>query len=196
MARIPRTTIMRRRSDANKVVEKVVADYFSGLNFGFIGSHGAQSEQAGKHDWKLAFLDLVWQQAEWRRPRAAAAERRLCRRAAEQPRLLQCLCRLSEQQQRPGDGRLWLSLHRPARESFGVSRRQHDPDDDHPARRFRVPSVGMGHHRPLAEYADVRGPARRPHPVLDAHGHRRRNGDFLGREHLFGRHDDHRRHDR
>ena len=80
--------------------------------------------------------------------------------AAAQPgraRLLQRVRRLSEQQQHPGDGRLRLSLHGPARESVGASRRQHDPDDDHPARRWRNASVRLGHHRPRADYADVRG---------------------------------------
>ncbi len=62
-ARIPPTP-SRVGSDTNKVVQKIVADYFSGLNFGFIGSHGAQSEHAGTDDWKLALLDLVRQQAE------------------------------------------------------------------------------------------------------------------------------------
>ncbi len=49
--------------NASGVVAKAVADYFAGLNFGFIGSNDDQPEHAGTHDWKLALIDLVWQSA-------------------------------------------------------------------------------------------------------------------------------------
>ena len=44
----PAYTICAACSDANKVVEKVVADYFSGLNFGLIGSHAPNPNAPGQ----------------------------------------------------------------------------------------------------------------------------------------------------
>lgn len=44
----PTYTICNACSDPNKVVQKVVADYFSGLNFGFIGSNVSNPNALGK----------------------------------------------------------------------------------------------------------------------------------------------------
>ena len=44
----PAYTICAACSDSNKVVEKVVADYFSGLNFGLIGSHAPNPNAPGQ----------------------------------------------------------------------------------------------------------------------------------------------------
>ena len=162
-------------SDTNKVVQKIIADY-SGTKLRLHREYGAQSERAWTDDWKLALLDVVRQQTGRRRPSAAAAERRVCRCAAGQPGLLQRLCLLFEQQQRPGDGRLWLPLHRPAASPL-ASLTQHGAHDDHPARRRRVASVRLGHYGSRPDWRRS-GRARRPDTVLDAHGHRRRNGDL------------------
>ena len=165
-------------SDTNKVVEKVIADYFAGLNFGLIGSTAPNPNNPGHTIGTSPSWTWYGNQPNGGGPKPLPLSDPYAA-AAGQPRLLQYVRRLSEQQQRPGDGRLWLSLHGPARKSFGASRRQHDPDNDHPARHGRVQPVGLDHHRPGSEYGDVCGLARRPHPVLDAHGHRRRNGDSL-----------------
>ena len=107
--------------NASGVVAKAVADYFAGLNFGFIGSTEANPNMPGKtignspsYTW---YGNPPVPNLRSPRPRKAAdAERRLRRRAgaAVSGRTrLQYVRRLSERRKRRGHRRLRLSVHRP-----------------------------------------------------------------------------------
>ena len=192
----PAYTICTDCSDPNKVVEKAVADYFSGLNFGFIGSAAPNPNAPGQTIGASPSWTWYGNQPNGGGPAPLPLSDAY---AAAQPG-------------EPGFYNAYAAYlnnsSAPVTDAYGFPYTDRlasplAPLDDNTILTMTIlpdtagsGSVVLGHHRPRPEYGDVRGLARRPHPVLDAHGHRRRNRDSVRGEHLFGRHDDHRRHDR